>query len=148
MFSRMKATAVLFLAISAVFSCTHTPPSARLPSSAKDYQQVFKCGVLNYSESSYNTVDSEDIYYNLNLDCNGDRQVNKSDQRKVISIPVQQLSPQQKGWITRWTVKAQRQSKKLSARPYVCAELTVTDDPCQTGNNVIGYRPRLTSNIK
>ena len=148
MFSARKSAALCLSLSVSLSSCVSTSPKDRLPSSAKEYQQINRCGELGFSETTYVARDMDDVYYSLNLDCNGDRQVNAQDKQKAISIPLDQLSSQQKSWITRWTKAAQRHSKNLQAKPFICAELVVTDDPCVTGQNVLGYKPRLTSKIK
>ncbi len=136
---------VSFLMVSTLFSCAHknNQDGPRAPSSVS-YTEVSKCGELQYSENSRNAVDNDDIFYSLKLDCNADGKVNKYDEQRAISIPVQQLSPQQKAWITRWKRQAVQRQKDSGANPFVCAQVLVIEDPCASGKNVLGYSPKLT----
>lgn len=139
---------VFFLSLimmSTLFSCAHkkNPEGLRAPSSTS-YTEISKCGELQYSENSRNAVDSDDIFYNLKIDCNDDGRVNKYDEQRAISIPVNQLSPQQKAWVTRWKRQAVQQQKDSSAHPFVCVQILAVEDPCVSGKNVLGYSPKLT----
>jgi len=128
------------------FSCAHQPDSAddtRAPSSVS-YSEINKCGELSYSEDSRNAVDSDDLFYNLKIDCSSDGVVNKDDKQRVISFPLNQLQPQQKAWITRWKRQVVRQKNNARANPFVCAQLLAVEDPCSSGKNVLGYSPKFT----
>jgi len=133
------------------FACTHKNHSDdRSPSGViqSGYQQVTQCGELSYGESNRVALNAEDVMYNLALDCNRDRKVDAQDQYLAVGFPISQMSPQQKGHITRFTRAAVIQQKKYSARPYVCAKFQIAQDPCVSQKSAIGYNPSFTSKIE
>lgn len=105
------------------------------------------CGEIQYSENSYAALDSDDVMYVLKLDCNHDRKISVEDNNLIIGIPITELRPQQKAWLTRWKKLAIQAAKKSSANPYLCMHVETLNDPCLNGKSVLGYKPRFTSKI-
>ena len=142
---------LIVLATVIFFSCTHKNHfEDRTPSGViqSGLQQVTECGELSYSESNRTALNQEDVMYNLALDCNRDRKVDTKDRYLAVGFPLSQMSPQQKGHITRFTRAAVMQQKKYSAKPYVCAKFQVEQDPCVSRKSAIGYNPSFTSQIE
>ncbi|MFN3697551.1 MAG: hypothetical protein ACK4VO_08920 [Pseudobdellovibrio sp.] len=143
----MKNLFILVIS-SLMFSCNHMEQSEqRLPSSAldKNYQKISQCGELSFNESNREVVNTEDVMYNLALDCNRDRKINSKDQFLAVGFLTDQISSQQKGHITRFTRAAIAKQKKHSAKPYVCVVFQAERDPCLSRQSVMGYNPKFTS---
>lgn len=143
----------IFLSTTAVFllasSCAQQPTSwIREPSSSTaQYVMIKQCGEIGYTESNYNALDNEDAMYAFKLDCNGDGKVSRADGGFMIGLPFEYVSPQQKGWITRWKREIVRTTKNASSNPYVCAEIMSYGNPCETKQNSLSGRASFTQNI-
>lgn len=145
-----------FLALIMLTSCTHKQPTEthpnfdRLPSSVS---RVSSCGFLGSTETARNAVDVnyadkiDDRFYSLQLDCNKDRRLNTQKETKIAGFPVNQVSSQQKGWITRWRKMAVKAEKNPAARPYVCVNYQASYDPCLENKNVYGLAPKFSSKV-
>lgn len=144
-------------AIALLASCGHSPiadntnPSfERMPSSTTE---VMSCGLLGSTETSRNAVDVnvsekiDDRLYSLQLDCNKDRVVDLDKERLVVGVPMNQVTPAQKGWITRWRKIAVKVQKNQAAKPYLCMKYQAAYDPCVAGKNVYGIAPQFSGKI-
>lgn len=147
---------LLIAAVLMLASCGHKqyadthPNMDRLPSSTSE---VTSCGLLGSTETARNAVDVnfadkiDDRLYSLQVDCNKDRVVNIESETTIVGIPMNQVSPQQKGWITRWRKVAVKAQKNPAAKPYVCMSYQAAYDPCTANKNVYGLAPRFSSKV-
>ena len=140
-------------------SCGHNKPVAdlnqvsdRAPSNERT-QAVKSCGYLTSSETSRNAVDVnsdakiDDRFIVLQVDCNKDGVVDLDSEKQIVGVPTYLVSPQQKGWITRWRKIAIKQQRNQAAKPYVCMDYTAWSDPCTSGKNVYGVSPKFSSKV-
>lgn len=137
-------------------SCGHNPASDRNPAfdrSPSASEQVMSCGLLGSTETGRNAVDVnpseriDDRLYLLQVDCNKDRVVDLEKEQLIVGIPSNQVSPSQKGWITRWRKIAVKVQKNQSAKPYVCVKYAANYDPCTANRNVYGVAPKFSGKI-
>ena len=144
-------------AIALLASCSHSPvadyvnPSYdRAPSSTTE---VMSCGLLGSTETARNAVDVnpsekiDDRTYTLQVDCNRDQVVDLEKEKVVVGVPMNQVRPGQKGWITRWRKIAVKVQKNQAAKPYVCMKYQAAYDPCTANKNVYGLAPKFSSKI-
>lgn len=131
--------------------CTHTPSDndfPRTPSGFTGYDVVRQCGIIEYTEDNRNALNDEDLQYVLKADCNQDGSISKSESKKVIFIPLDQIKRQQKSWLTRWKNEAIDQANNRRANPYICVQVLAKQDPCLTGSSTFGYAPKFSANIQ
>lgn len=123
--------------------------SEREPSSDKMQKAltIQQCGEIEYSEDNRVARDREELMYSLKLDCNRDRKITDADKNLIIGIALEQIRPQQKSWLTRWKRQAVLVAQNAKANPYLCMQVEVSEDPCQTGRSVFGVKPQFTSRI-
>ncbi len=138
---------IIFLLSLALVSCGQMQKENRVPSSESGVAVVRQCGEIQYSENNRVARDTEDLMYTLHLDCNRDRKVTPADKNLVIGIPLQQVKPQQKAWLTRWKQQAVRAAQVGSANPYLCIQVEGKADPCITGQSITGNNPIFTSRV-
>lgn len=144
-------------AIALLASCSHNPVADnghpafdRAPSAVSE---VMSCGRLGSTETSRNAVDVnpfekiDDRLFTLQVDCNKDGVVNSVKENRYVGIPVNQVSPQQKGWITRWRKIAVKVQKDQAAKPYLCMKYQAAYDPCAANRDVYGMAPKFSSKI-
>lgn len=142
-------------AIALLASCSHNqvdthPNMDRLPSSTTE---VMSCGLLGTTETSRNAVDVnfaekiDDRLYSLQIDCNKDSVVNLEKEHLIVGVPMSQVKPAQKSWITRWSKRAIRTQHNPAAKPYVCMTYQASYDPCTANKNVYGVAPRFSSKV-
>ena len=146
----MKNIYVLILLTGLILSCSQMQKHFdREPSAEKGkaLNAVNQCGEIKYSENNNVARDEDDIMYSLSLDCNRDKIIDEQDRGLVIGIPLEQLKPQQKAWLTRWKRQAVQSAKDLNANPYLCLQVNATEDPCISGRSVLGTKPVFTSKI-
>lgn len=141
---------IFLLAGLVLTACTHTPSeTAREPSSTYvGYEKVRQCGTIQYTESNRNALNVEDLHYVLKTDCNRDKLISANESRKAIFIPLEQIKPQQKSWLTRWKNEAMAKENKASANPYICVQVLAKEDPCATGRSALGHRPQFSANVQ
>lgn len=139
-----------FLLLSLVLSaCSHVPiESIRTPSAFTGYEVVRQCGVIQYTEDNRNALNDEDLQYVLKADCNQDKVISKIENKKAIFIPIDQVKPQQKSWLTRWKNEAIDETHKSRANPYICIQVLAKEDPCISGKSVFGYAPKFSANVQ
>lgn len=147
----MKKLLVL-LVITSWFGCSSKPVDSdefnnRTPANIAAAQVINKCGEVGYNETSYSALNPEDVMYIMRLDCNLNRQIDREDGGVVIGLPVNELKPQQKAWLTRWKKMAVRSQKNALASPYLCMKVTATQDPCLSKKSVLGFKPSFTSKV-
>lgn len=143
-------------AIALLASCSHNqvadnahPAFDRMPAST----EVTSCGLLSSTETGRNAVDVniaekiDDRMYALQLDCNKDRVVDLEKEKLLVGVPVNQVRPAQKGWITRWRKIAVKVQKNQAAKPYVCMKYQAAYDPCVAKKNVYGMSPKFSGKI-
>ncbi len=145
-------------AIALLASCSHNPVADtnpafdRSPSSTRT-QEVMSCGLLGSTETARNAVDVnleekiDDRLYSLQIDCNKDKVVDLEKEQLIVGVPMSQVTPSQKGWITRWRKIAIKNQKNQSARPYVCMKYSAWYDPCTAGKNAYGVAPQFSGKI-
>lgn len=145
----MKSLFIILVTV-LFFSCMHKNHfDERGPSGAiqSDFQQITECGELSYGETNRIALNQEDIMYNLALDCNHDRKVDAHDKQLAVGFGLNQINPQQKGHIARFTRMAVMQQKKYSAKPYVCVRFQAEQNPCVSLKSTMGYNPSFTSKV-
>ncbi len=141
------------------FKDEQKPVLSRLPDSseAANLSKYKNCGQIISSESSYTTVDSDDLGYALVVDCNQNQKIDDNEFKKVIWISNDSLVTQQKSWITRWRKRAITKNKNVKAQPYVCmtysakknvCDMTTTHFQSRSQNRVEGFLPHFTSHVK
>lgn len=143
----------LFLYFALMTACSHKTnfvDNQRLPSSDSklEYQVFTGCGEISYGDSSYNTLNLEDVMYNMALDCNHDKIINSDDHFLSVAIPVNYVKPAQKGWITRFSKMARKSQHSKLAKPYMCMSFQALENPCVSRKNTIGYNPKFAGRIE
>ena len=144
-------------AIALLASCGHNPVADnahpafdRMPSSTTE---MMSCGLLGSTETSRNAVDVspddkiDDRLLTLQVDCNKDQVVDLGKENRIVGIPVSQVKPAQKSWITRWRKIAVKVQKNQAAKPYLCMKYQAAYDPCTANKNVYGTAPKFSSKI-
>jgi len=144
---------IIFLYFTTLISCSHKInliDRERLPSSDNKliYKSFSECGEVSLNESTYNTLNQEDVMYNLALDCNHDKIINSEDQFLSVAIPVEYVKPAQKGWITRFSKMARKANQSKLAKPYMCVAFQALENPCMSKRSVIGYNPQFTGRVE
>ncbi|AZZ37659.1 hypothetical protein CIK05_12920 [Bdellovibrio sp. qaytius] len=149
----MKKLSVI-AALLLLASCGHKTmvEDDRMPSSVTT-MEVQQCGWLSSSETSRNAVDLnssekiDDRAYVMQLDCNNDQVLDTDSERSIVGFPMNQITPAQKGWITRWRKIAVKVQKDQSAKPYVCAKFSAPYNPCTAKRNSYGLAPVFSSKV-
>lgn len=143
-------------AIALLASCGHNPVADVNPAfdrSPSSTTEVMSCGLLGSTETARNAVDVnvseriDDRLFSLQIDCNKDSVVDLEKEKLVVGVPVSQVRPGQKGWITRWRKIAVKVQKNQAAKPYVCMKYQAAYDPCTANKNVYGTAPKFSSKI-
>lgn len=153
----MKKISIL-AAILLLASCGHNPTTDTNPAfdrspSGTRTQEVMSCGLLGSSETARNAVDVnaeeriDDRLYSLQIDCNNDQVVDLEKEKLIVGVPMNQVTPSQKGWITRWRKIAIKNQKNQSARPYLCMKYSAWYNPCTEGKNAYGVSPKFSGKI-
>ncbi len=140
----MKNIFKLTLIVS-LFFLTACAIQKRTPSGASPDQSIKSCGLISSNETSRSALDTEDVLYTLQIDCNNDGKLNPEDGHVLTAFEHSEIKPQQKSWIKKWHKDFVLSQKKASALPYVCVRYKAKADPCLTFKNVYGIDPVFSS---
>ena len=119
----------------------------RHPSSANDMSRIQTCGRLEFPESNQMARDNGDTNYAIQLDCNGDKHITKSDGRKVLMIPSYSINNENRQWLVKQKHALVERTQNSRANPYVCLSVKASADPCSQGKTVWGFSP-IFSQVK
>lgn len=151
----MKKISVI-AALLMLASCGHNPVADMNPvfdRSPSNTTEVMSCGLLGSSETARNAVDVnasekiDDRLFSLQVDCNKDQVVDLKSEKLIVGVPMNQVRPGQRGWITRWRKTAVNVQKNQAAKPYVCMKYQAAYDPCLANKNVYGTAPKFSGKI-
>jgi hypothetical protein len=148
----MKKLSVV-VALVLLASCGHSPKDPSLDRTPSNTTEVMSCGLISSTETSRNAVDVnwadkvDDRHYSMQIDCNKDQLVDLSSEKLVVGIPMSQVKPGQRGWITRWRKLAVKVQQNQSAKPYVCMTYQAAYDPCTANRNAYAMSPKFSGKI-
>lgn len=117
----------------------------RTPSGALPDQNIKSCGIISSNETSRSALDTEDVLYTLQIDCNNDGKLNPEDGHVLTAFEYSEVKPQQKKWLKELHKKAVSTQMKAAALPYVCVKYQAEVDPCPTFKNTYGVNPKFAT---
>lgn len=107
-------------------------------------KEVAQCGTIEFAESNYAARDTNDRVYTMALDCNQDRKIDAADGNRAINIPVGQLTEATLKWLKNTKRMVVNKSKSAKQNPYICVEVEAASDPCGSGKNALGFKPKFS----
>lgn len=157
--SKMKLNFVLALACAALWTaCQSTPPTSqpevRQPSESKGASYTIQGRVglsVSKSNAGDDDLDGHNAYFTVQVDCNTDRVLDRTEQGRIVRIDAKTVSEKQRRAYANFKKRSERQNRDANARPYLKISLTSLGSvhPCSgpsgIGQVFAGTNPTFSS---